>query len=50
MKDIKTSAAALFDGGWRAEDIEELKAEYMLTDEEAQELAGALRELAEDEG
>lgn len=36
------SAAALFDGGWRADDREELIAEYGLTDEEADAICAEL--------
>lgn len=42
MKDITLAAAALYDGGWRAEDKEELMSEYELTEEEATQLCEAL--------
>lgn len=35
MKDYSDMAAALYDGGWRAEDIEELAKEHDLTEDEA---------------
>ena len=35
LKDIQASAASSYDGGWRAEDKEELISEYGLTEEEA---------------
>ena len=35
MKDYTASAAALYDGGWRAEDRDQLIEEYELTEEEA---------------
>ena len=38
------SAASLYDGGWRAEDRDQLIDEYQLTEEEADEIC---RELAE---
>lgn len=36
-------AAALYDGGWRSEDKEELMAEYELTEEEAEAICEELR-------
>lgn len=42
MKDLSSSAAALYDGGWRAEDREELIEEYELTEEEADEICELL--------
>lgn len=36
--DYETSAAALFDGGWRASDKEQLMTEHDLTDEEAENI------------
>lgn len=44
MKDLEMSAAALYDGGWRAEDREELISEYQLTEQEADELVEKLAE------
>lgn len=38
MTDYRTCAAALYDGGWRAEDRDDLIEEYRLTEEEAIEL------------
>ena len=35
LKDISSSAAALFDGGWRSSDREQLIQEYDLTKEES---------------
>ena len=43
MMDYGTSAAFLYDGGWRAKDKEQLIDEYNLTEEEAEKL---IRELA----
>lgn len=45
LKDISSSAAALYDGGWRSADAEQLRAEYDLTEEETQELCAALADL-----
>jgi hypothetical protein len=47
LKDISSSAAALYDGGWRSADAEQLRAEYDLTEEETQELCAALADLEE---
>ena len=44
MTDYRSSAAALYDGGWRAEDKEDLIAEYQFTEEEADELCEILAE------
>lgn len=41
-------AAALYDGGWRAEDKNELIAEYQLTEEEVEELCNELAEIAKE--
>ena len=42
MKNLESSAAALYDGGWRAEDAPELAAEYGLTPAEAEDLCEKL--------
>jgi len=42
MKDYGSAAAALYDGGWRAEDREQLQAEYDLTDEEVERIVDLL--------
>lgn len=42
INDFEHSAAALFDGGWRATDRDQLQEEYDLTDEEADTLADLL--------
>ena len=44
--DAHQAAPALYDGGWRAEDAEQLKAEYDLTDEETAALVAELEEIA----
>lgn len=46
MKDAWGAAASLFDGGWRAEDREELIREYELTEEEANEICYFLSDFA----
>lgn len=48
LKDIEHSAAALYDGGWRSQDKEQLQQEYHLSDEEAEEIAAALEALDTD--
>lgn len=47
MTDYSTSAAALYDGGWRAEDKAQIIRKYQLTEEEADRLTEALAELEE---
>lgn len=42
MKDYGSMAAALYDGGWRAEDKEQLQAEYDLTDEDVEQIVDLL--------
>lgn len=43
------SAAALYDGGWRAEDRDELVAEYDLSEEDADAICEDLRRMDEKE-
>lgn len=40
--DTSSAAAALYDGGWRSSDFEQLRTEYDLTEEEAQALCDEL--------
>nr|DAO34744.1 MAG TPA: protein of unknown function (DUF5053) [Caudoviricetes sp.] len=47
LKDVSSSAAALYDGGWRSTDADQLRTEYDLTEEETQELCAALADLEE---
>ena len=42
------SAASLYDGGWRAEDRDQLISEYDLTAEEADEICRGLAEVEEE--
>ena len=44
IKDIESSAAALYDGGWRSDDREELIAEYQLSEDEADAICKKLKE------
>lgn len=44
MTQYRESAWSLYDGGWRAEDAEQLKLEYDLTDEELEALVAELAE------
>lgn len=45
IKDVENSAAALYDGGWRAEDKDELQKEYDLTNEETEEICRELERM-----
>ena len=45
MKDYTATAASLYDGGWRAEDREQLVQVYNLTAEEAYEICETLKEM-----
>ena len=47
MMDYQTSAASLYDGGWRAEDREQLISEYDLTEKEADEICEWLKKFEE---
>lgn len=47
ISDIATSAAALYDGGWRAEDHDQLMIEYDLTSDEADAICEALKDIEE---
>lgn len=42
FEDIQSSASALYDGGWRSEDKDQLIAEYSLTEDEAVALCNEL--------
>lgn len=42
MTDYRACAAALYDGGWRAEDRDELIEEYILTEDEVSEICEIL--------
>ena len=44
MKDYESMAAALYDGGWRAEDRDQLKMEYDLTEEDVERIVDLLAE------
>ena len=45
MRDYTSMVASLYDGGWRAEDRDQLVSEYNLTAEEAYEICEALKEM-----
>ena len=45
IKDVQSSAAALYDGGWRSGGRDELIAEYDLTEDEADQLCEELERL-----
>lgn len=42
MRDYESMAAALYDGGWRADDKDQLKAEYDLTDDDVEQIVNLL--------
>ena len=42
IKDYEASAAALYDGGWKAEDRDQLIEEYELSEEEAAKICEIL--------
>jgi len=42
VKDYGSMAAALYDGGWRAEDKDQLKVEYDLSDEDLERIIDLL--------
>ena len=48
LKDIESCAAALYDGGWRSADRDELLAEYDLTDTEADAICAELEKIGAD--
>lgn len=45
MKDYQTMAAYLYDGGWRAEDAEDIQREYGLDDFDLAEIVAWLKEM-----
>lgn len=45
--EIESMAAALYDGGWRDTDFEELAEEFNLTDEEAEAICDELLKIEE---
>lgn len=49
LKDVESCAAALYDGGWRAEDRDQMISEYELTEDEADAICERLAEFAERE-
>ena len=46
-EDVQRMAEALYDGGWRAEDHDQLMSEYDLTSDEADALCEALQDIEE---
>lgn len=49
IRDIETSAAALYDGGWRASDIDQMMREYDMTRKDAEAIAAKLAEMSGDD-
>ena len=50
MKDINTAAAALIDGGWTPEDVEQIRGEYDMTEDEAAEIVAEMRRILSTKG
>lgn len=48
LKDVESSAAALYDGGWRATDRDDLITEYDLTADEADAICAELDRMEPD--
>ena len=48
-KDYESIAAALYDGGWRSEDYEQIKTEYELTDDDVTKICELLKYYEEKE-
>lgn len=48
MKSYSDSAIALYDGGWRAEDKDQLISEYNLATEEAEAIVKDLHDIEQD--
>lgn len=48
MKSYSDAAIALYDGGWRAEDRDQLISEYNLTAEEAETIVEDLHDIEHD--
>ena len=42
MRDYESIASALYEGGWRVEDRDQLQAEYDLTDEDVERIIDLL--------
>ena len=42
MKDFESMSAALYDGGWRVEDRDQLKVEYDLTEDDVEHIIDLL--------
>ncbi len=47
--DLYSNAAALYDGGWRSGDLEDLVTAYRMTHEEAEEICKELKKMEEKE-
>lgn len=48
MENFELCAAALYDGGWRSTDRDQMMSEYNLTQEEADGICEVLAELEQD--
>ena len=45
LKDVESCVAALYEGGWRSDDIEDIAVEYELNDDEANSIYNGLVKL-----
>lgn len=50
MKDYESMAAALYDGGWRSEDLLELMEEHEMTAEDAERICEEIKKIENKEG
>jgi hypothetical protein len=48
MEDIRSSASAMYDGGWRSTDRDDIMSSYDLTEEEADQICEVLKEYEEE--
>jgi hypothetical protein len=49
-EEVETCASALYDGGWRSSDEDEMKKEYDLDDEWAEAICKKLKEYEKEDG
>lgn len=50
IKDLTTTAAALYDGGWRVNDRDDLQAAHQLSDSDTDAICAALKDIATENG
>lgn len=49
-EEVETAASALYDGGWRSSEKDEMKEEYNLNDEWAEAICEKLKEYEKEDG